>query len=199
MISSLITATGSFQEALDKIPELFKIEGQILPTTMKETSLCAGLENGEIVVGKNNISMRVSEIKSPVKQVFLKDSSIKANPKVIDAIKNAEVIIIGPGALYTSVISNLVHEDISKAIVASRAKKIFISNLMNSPGETDGYTLSKHVNEVERYLGKHVLDYAVVNNGKITEEMIKDFNQIDSRPVKIDMENISNRAICVIK
>lgn len=198
ILSSMISVTGSFQEALDKIPEFFKIEGQILPTTMEETSLCAGLENGEIVVGKNNISPRVSEIKSPIKQVFLKDGSCKANPKVIDAIKHANVIVLGPGALYTTVISNLLLNDISKAIVNSKAKKVFVSNLMNSPGETDGYTLAKHVNEVERYLGRHILDYVVANNGEITNEMIKDFNQGHSSQVALDIENIQNRAISVL-
>ena len=198
IISSMISITGSFQEALDKIPEFFKIEGQILPTTMEETSLCAGLENGEIIVGKNNISPRISEIRSNVKQVFLKDGSCKANPKVIDAIKHANVIVLGPGALYTTVISNLLLNEISKAIVHSKAKKIFVSNLMNSPGETDGYTLAKHVNEVERYLGKHVIDYVIANNGEITNEMVKDFNQGSSSQVILDIENIQNRAISVI-
>ncbi len=198
IISSMITITGSFQEALDKIPEFFKIEGQILPTTMEETSLCAGLENGEIIVGKNNISPRVSEIKSSIKQIFLKDGSCKANPKVIDAIKHANVIVLGPGALYTTVISNLLLSEISKSIIHSKAKKIFISNLMNSPGETDGFTLAKHVNEVERYLGKHVIDYVIANNGEITSEMVKDFNQGSSSQVVLDMENIQNRAISVI-
>lgn len=199
VISSMITATGSFQTALEKIPELFNIEGQILPTTIEETSLCAGLENGEIVVGKNNISPRVIEIKSPVKQVFLKEGSVKANPKVIDAIKHANVVILGPGALYSTVISNLLLSDVSKAIISSKAKKVFIANLMNSPGETDGYTLAKHVNEVERYLGKHVLDYVIANNTEITNEMIKDFNQGTSNQVKLDLENIQNKAICVIQ
>ena len=199
IISSLITATGSFQQALEKIPDIFKIEGQILPTTSAETSVCAGLENGEIVVGKDNISTRVTEMRSPIKQVFLKEGSVKANPKVIDAIKHANVIILGPGALYTTVISNLLLTDISKAINNSKAKKVFVANLMNSPGETDGYTLAKHVNEVERYLGKHILDYVIANNGEITEEMSKDFNQGTSTPVKLDLENIQNRAICVVE
>lgn len=198
IISAMISIAGTFQEALDKIPEFFKIEGQILPTTMEETSLCAGLENGEIIVGKYNISPRVSEIKSSVKQVFLKDGSVKANPKVIDAIKHANVIVLGPGTLYTTVISNLLLPEVSKAIVQSKAKKIFISNLMNSPGETDGFTLAKHVNEVERYLGKHVIDYVIANSGEITNEMVKDFNQGHSSQVVLDMENIQNRAICVI-
>ena len=111
----------------------------------------------------------------------------------------ANVIVIGPGALYTSVVSNLLIDEVSKAIVKSKAQKVYISNIMNQPGQTDGYTLARYINEVERYLGKHVLDYAIVNNGEITEEMIKDFNQEESTPVKIDLENIQNRAISVIR
>lgn len=130
--------------------------------------------------------------------MFLKDGSAKANQKVIDAIKHANVIILGPGSLYTTVISNLLLPEVSKAIVSSKAKKVFVSNLMNSPGETDGFTLAKHVNEVERYLGKHVIDYVVANNGEITNEMVKDFNQGHSSQVTLDIENIQNRAISVI-
>ena len=198
IISAMIDICGTFQEALDRIPEFFKIEGQILPTTMEETSLCAGLENGEIIVGKYNISPRVSELKSPIKQVFLKDGSCKVNPKVLDAIKHANVIVLGPGALYSTVISNLLLPELSKAIVMSKAKKVFIANLMNSPGETDCYTLSKHVNEVERYLGKHAIDYVIANSGEVTAEMITDFNQGKSSQVVLDIENIQNRAISVI-
>ena len=87
----------------------------------------------------------------------------------------------------------------SKAILKSRAKKVYVSNIMNQPGQTAGYTLARYINELERYIGKHVLDYAIVNNGVITEEMMKDFNQEESYPVKIDLENIQNRAISVIK
>ena len=138
-------------------------------------------------------------MKSPIKQIFLKEGSITPIPEVIDAIKDANVIVIGPGALYTSVVSNFLIDDVAKAIVKSKAKKVYISNIMNQPGQTDGYTLARYVNEVERYLGKHVIDYAIVNNGEITEEMIKDFNQEESTPVKIDLENIQNRAISVIR
>ncbi len=199
IISSLIKITGSFTKAVEKLSEIFDMQGNIYPVTTDDIVLCAGLENGEVVVGKENIIERVKEMKTPIKQIFLKEGSINPTPEVIDAIKNAQVIVIGPGALYTSVISNFLIDDVSKAIIKSRAKKVYISNIMNQPGQTDGYTLARYVNEVERYLGKHILDYAIVNKGEITKEMIKDFNQKESTPVKIDLENIQNRAISVIK
>lgn len=199
IISSLIKITGSFSKAVEKLSEIFDMQGNIYPVSTDDIVLCAGLENGEVVVGKGNIIERVKEMRSPIKQIFLKEGNVTPTAEVIDAIKNAHVVVIGPGALYTSVISNLLIDDISKAIIKTKAKKIYISNIMNQPGQTDGYTLARYVNEVERYLGKHVLDYAIVNNGEITSEMIKDFNQAESTPVKIDLENIQNRAISVIR
>lgn len=199
IITALTEITGSFPKAIDKLSEIFNMQGNIYPVTTEELILCAGLEDGEVVVGKENITERVKETKSKIKQIFLKDGSIKTLPDVIDAIKNANVIVLGPGALYTSVASNFLLEDVSKAIIKSKAKKVYIANIMNQPGQTDGYTLARYINEVERYIGKHILDYAIVNNGEITSEMIKDFNQEDSTPVKIDLENIQNRAISVVQ
>lgn len=199
IISALVEIAGSFAKGIEKLPEVFKMQGNIYPVTTDDLVLCAGLENGEVVVGKQNIIERVRELKSPIKQIFLKEGSIKPHPEVIEAIRSANVIVLGPGSLYTSVASNLLIDEVSKAIIKSRAKKVFVANIMNQPGQTDGYTLARYVNEIERYIGKHVLDYAIVNNGKITNEMIKDFNQENSTPVKIDLENITNRAICVVK
>ena len=199
IINALTDITGSFPKAIDKLSDIFKVQGDIYPVTTDELILCAGLENGEVVVGKENISERVRETRTAIKQVFLKDGSLKVVPEVIDAIKKANIIVLGPGSLYTSIISNLLFEDVTKAIVKSKAKKVYVANIMNQPGQTEGYTLARYINEVERYLGKHVLDYAIVNNGEITPEMIKDFNQEDSTSVTIDLENIQNRAICVIQ
>lgn len=199
IITALTEITGSFPKAIYKLSEIFNMQGKIYPVTTDDLILCAGLEDGEVVVGKENITDRVRETRSKIKQIFLKDGSVKTLPDVIEAIRNANVIVLGPGALYTSVASNFLLEDVSKAIIKSKAKKVYIANIMNQPGQTDGYTLAMYINEVERYIGKHVLDYAIVNNGEITSEMIKDFNQQNSTPVRIDLENIQNRAISVVQ
>lgn len=199
IIVAMTEVMGGFAPAIQKISEIFKVKGKILPVSLDKAKLCAGLENGEIVVGEDNIRPRVLESKSRIKQIFLKDSDAKPAPGVLEAIREADVIILGPGSLYTSVICNLLVTDISKTIVQSKAKKVMISNIMNEPGETLGYTLAKHVNEVERYLGKHALDYVITNNGEITEDMILDFNQGSSAPVTIDLGNIQNRTISVIE
>ena len=199
MIVAMTDVMGGFASAIKAMSNIFNVTGNILPVTLDKTKLCAGLENGEIVVGEDNIRPRVLESKSRIKQIFLKDATAAPAPGVLEAIKDADVIVIGPGSLYTSVICNLLVDDIGKAIIQSKAKKVMIANLMNEPGETLGYTLANHVNEVERYLGKHVLDYVIVNNGEITEDMIFDFNQGESTPLQIDLENIHNRALTVIQ
>lgn len=199
MIVAMTDVMGGFAPAIKAMSNIFNVTGNILPVTLDKTKLCAGLENGEIVVGEDNIRPRVLESKSRIKQIFLKDATAAPAPGVLEAIKDADVIVIGPGSLYTSVICNLLVDDIGKAIIQSKAKKVMIANLMNEPGETLGYTLAKHVNEVERYIGKHVLDYVIVNNGEITEDMIFDFNQGESTPLQIDLENIHNRALTVIQ
>lgn len=199
IIVAMTEIMGGFAPAIQKLSSIFNVKGKILPVSLDKAKLCAGLENGEIVVGEDNIRPRVLEAKSRIKQIFLKDTEAHPAPGVIEAINEADVIVIGPGSLYTSVICNLLVNDIGKAIIQSKAKKVMIANLMNEPGETLGYTLAKHVNEVERYLGKHALDYVLANNGEITEDMIYDFNQGTSTPVTIDLENIQNRTISVIE
>lgn len=198
-LAALTEITGSFPEAIEKMSDIFNVRGKILPVTIGKAKLCAGLENGEIVVGETNIRPRVLESKSKIKQIFLKDGEVTPADGVIESIRNADVVVIGPGSLYTSVACNFLVNDLGKAIMQTKAKKIFISNLMNEPGETLGYTLAKHVNEIERYIGKHVIDYCICNNGEITKEMIKDFNQGESTPVTIDLDNIQNRAISIIQ
>lgn len=199
VISSLIDITGSFSKAVAQLSDIFKLQGNIYPVTTDNLEICAGFENGEIIVGKENIISKSKKTHGQIKQIFLKDGNVRASAEVIDAIKTANVIVFGPGELYTSILSNLLVDDVAKAIIKSRAKKVYISNIMNQPGQTSGFTLARYVNELERYIGKHVLDYAIVNNGVITEEMMKDFNQEESYPVTIDLQNIQNRAISVIK
>ena len=199
MMAAMSDVLGGFAPAIQKLNKIFNIRGKILPISLDDAKLCAGLENGEIVVGESNIKQRVLDVKSRIKQVFLKDGEATPAPGVIEAINEADIIVLGPGSLYTSVICNLLVDGISKAIIQSKAKKVMIVNLMNEPGETSGYTLARHVNEVERYLGRHVIDYVLANNGEITEDMMYDFNQGSSTPVTVDLENIQNRTISVIE
>lgn len=199
MVATVSDIVGGLSSSVQYLSQIYNMKGKILPVSLDKSRLCAGLENGDIVVGESNIRPRVIDSKSRIKQVFLKDTIATPAPGVLEAIHDADVIVLGPGSLYTSVISCLLVDEVSKAIASSKAKRVLIANIMNEPGETQGFTLARHVNEVERYLDKHILDYVIANNGEITEDMILDFNQGRSTPVTIDMENIQNRTISVIQ
>ena len=201
ILVAMTEITGSFQKAIEKISSIFSVRGKVLPVTLQNLRLCAALENDEVILGEASIQTNCLKAHCGIKQVFLKKNGTEcvAAPGVVEAIKDADLIVIGPGSLYTSVICNLLVDGVSEAIIKSNAKKLYICNLMTQPGETDGYTVAKHVNEIERYVGKHVLDYALINNGEITKEMLVEFNQGESKPVKIDLENIQNRTISVIQ
>ena len=200
LLVAMADITGSFQSAIEKTSDIFAVKGKVLPVTLDNMTLCAGLENGEVVSGEASIPQKSLEVKSSIKQVFLKQvKGCKPAPGVIEAIREADIIVIGPGSLYTSVICNFLVDSVSEEIIRSKAKKMYVCNLMTQPGETDGYSVAKHINEIERYLGKHVLDYCVINNGEITSDMLVEFNQTDSKPVRVDLENIKNSTISVIE
>lgn len=134
-----------------------------------------------------------------IKKIYLNEKNAKPAPEVLESIKEADIILLGPGSLYCSILCNLLVSDISETIMNAKAPKAYICNIMTQNGETDEYTLSDHVNEVEKYLGNNVLDYVFVNDTLITEEMIEEFNQINSKPVTIDIDKIKNKDTKIIK
>jgi len=133
-----------------------------------------------------------------IKKIYLNEKNARPAPDVLESIKEADMILIGPGSLYCSILCNLLVSDISETIMNAKASKAYICNIMTQSGETDEYTLSDHVNEVEKYLGNNVLDYVFVNDTLVTEEMIEEFKQINSKPVIIDIDNIKNKNTKVI-
>jgi len=133
-----------------------------------------------------------------IKKIYLNEKNATPAPEVLESIKEADIIVLGPGSLYCSIICNLLVSDVSETIMNAKAPKAYICNIMTQSGETDEYTLSDHVNEVEKYLGNNVLDYVLVNDSLITDEMIEEFKQVDSKPVIIDVDNIKNKNTKVI-
>jgi len=133
-----------------------------------------------------------------IKKIYLNEKNATPAPDVLESIKEADIILLGPGSLYCSILCNLLVSDVSETIMNSKASKAYICNIMTQSGETDEYTLADHVNEVEKYLGNNVLDYVFVNDTLITDEMIEEFKQVNSKPVIIDIENIKNKNTKII-
>lgn len=182
IIAALTKIEGSFSEAIRILERVLAIKGRVLPVSEDHARLVAKFEDGEEVIGETNIVRKGGKIV----EVRL-DRPIDALPEVLEAIERADIIIFGPGSLYTSIITNVLVNGVKDAIKRSRAKKIYVCNLMTQPGETTGYRVSDHVKELERYLEQNV-DFVLVNTRKPSEEVLERYRKEGSDFVEIDAE-----------
>ena len=164
-LSALEQLKGNFGAAVDEASRVLNVRGRVLPVTFSNVRLFARLADGKILKGETNIDIPRTKVRAKIKKVWLSPGA-KINPEAKKAIARADLIVIGPGDLYTSLIPNLLVRGASEAIKKSSAKKVFVCNLMTKFGETDKFGAENFVGEIERYLGKGVLDFAVFNNKK---------------------------------
>ncbi|HSN57930.1 MAG TPA: 2-phospho-L-lactate transferase CofD family protein, partial [Clostridiaceae bacterium] len=161
--------------------------------------LKARLKNGAIVEGESNIPLAAIESGSGIDRVFIDPRNAKAVKEAIDAIKEADAIILGPGSLYTSIIPNLLIKDIINSISKSDAIKLYVSNIMTQRGETDGYSVADHVEAIFRHSSGKIIDYAVVNVGRIGEDLEKKYSDKHSKFVKNNEEDLKKLSVDVIE
>lgn len=178
--------SGNFYDAVKLAGTILNIEGNVFPVTLQDTRLFAELEDGSVVTGEKNIDIPKHNPKLAIKRIFLKPKNPKANPDAINAIKNADVIIVGPGDLYTSILPNFLVGDISNSARSSKAKKIYICNLMTKYGETNNFLVQDFINEIEKYIGKNILDYILVNSKKPHKNRLGFYGKYNTRPVLAD-------------
>lgn len=192
-LTAMCAITGDMASAVKASANVISIRGRVLPSTLDDMKLVAEMEDGRIVHGESNIP----EAGGKIKRLFSEPSDCKALPEVIDAIRNAELIILGPGSLYTSVIPNLLIKEISKEIANSKAKKIYVCNIMSQPGETDGYTVSDHLKALINHSGyKKIVDTVLVNN-YIPENLADKYQKSGSYPITVDLPEIKKLGIKV--
>ncbi len=165
----------NFSEAVKKASKILKIDGKVLPSTLKNTHVCARLSNGEVLKGEANISRSYGKRKK-IDELFLKDRAF-VNPDCVSEIENADLIVIGPGGLYTSLIVNLLPRGMVDAIKRSKASKVFVANAATQVGVTDGFDLFAHVKELEKYLGEGVLDFVILNRKPPRKDLIKRYEK----------------------
>ena len=165
-----------FAKSIINSNEVLNIIGKVLPVTLDEMNITAELANGYIVTEKSRIPEVVYDKITKINRIYLNPSNCRPAPGVIEAIKNADCIIIGPGSLYTNVIPNLLVNGVAKAIKESTAIKVYISNIMTEPGQTDNYSVSDHLNAIIDHCGKGIVDYCIYDTGEIIPEMIKKYN-----------------------
>jgi len=182
---------GDLLLAIQDAQELLDTAGEVLPVTLAHTTLCAELENGEIICGETEIDTRGERYQGElpaIRRIFLREPTPPC-PQAIRAIRRANVIILGPGDLYTSILPNLLVEDVARTIRESEAQKIYVCNLMTKHGETDGYRASTFVREIHRYLGGRV-DRVVLHEGSLPEHLVEHYAAMVQYPVQPDVAQV---------
>ncbi|OGY23543.1 MAG: hypothetical protein A2Y57_01645, partial [Candidatus Woykebacteria bacterium RBG_13_40_7b] len=188
-LAALTEITGGTDKALAEAGRILGIRGKVYPVTLTNSNLVARLEDGSEIFGEANIDVRKVKPEVKIDYVYL-DPKAYAYPEVLKEIETADVIVLGPGDLYTSVVPNLLVDGIVDAINFSRAKKVYICNLMTKEGESDGFSASDFVKEIRTYLEEGKLDYVVVNKGTLPERMVKRYEKEKAIPVEADIDQV---------
>jgi uncharacterized cofD-like protein len=190
-LAALTHVTGDFTEAVRVSSKVLAIRGRIFPSTLSNIHLLATLANGKRVSGETNISK--SQV--PILEIQLAPRRVRALPLAIEAIRSADLIIMGPGSLYTSVIPNLLIPEIAEAIARSRAPRVYIANLMTQPGETTHYGLSEHLRALQNHVGKRVIDHVVANRQAVSPEVARRYRAQGAEPVNVDADKVKKMRV----
>ncbi len=191
LLTALANITGNISDGVESLSKVLNLKGQVLPLTEDNVILMGKMEDGTVLEGEHNITLD----KRKIEDVFYKEEPI-VTPKAIEAINNADLIILSMGSIFTSIIPNLICKEMIDAIDASKAKVMYVCNMTTQPGETDGFKVSDHVNLLNRYLGKKKIDVVIANSGYIDSKIAEKYSNLEQKdPVILDEENISAEII----
>ncbi len=183
-------SNNNFMEAIKRMSDVLAVKGMVLPVTLDNMILSAELENGEIIKGESKIPKKVIEYKSGIKRMSIEPRGARAPIEAIEAIENSDIIVIGPGSLYTSIIPNLLVKDIREALLRAKGRKVYISNIMTQQGETDNYRVSDHVRAIIEHSSPKIIDKIIANTGEIDNYYIEKYEMENSEKVELDIENL---------
>ena len=190
---------GDFTASIEQSKNVLNMTGKVLPVTLEPIDICAELEDGTVITNKDKIPEIVADKVSKINRIFINPSNCSPAPGVIEAIQKADAIIIGPGSLYTNVIPNLLVKGVAKAIKENKGFKIYISNIMTEPGQTDNYTLSEHIKAIHEHAGKGIVDYCIYDTGEIVPEFIRRYNKEGADLVEQDTAKAKEEGIKLIQ
>lgn len=174
--------TGNLSDGIEALSKIFNLKGKVVPLTEENVVLMGEMGDGAIIEGEHHIT----QYKNTIKRVFYKEKP-KPTKEAIEAIKSADLIILSMGSVFTSIIPNLICEEIVEAIDCSKGKIMYVCNMVTQPGETEDFKVSDHVRLLNQYLGKRKINVVVANNGKIDEEMAKRYESLEQKdPVELD-------------
>ena len=196
LLTAASEITGNLSDGIEALSKVMNLKGKVVPLTEDNVVLMAKLKNGTIIEGEHNITLRKE--KSKIKKIYYKNKAI-ATKQALEAIKEADLIIFSMGSLYTSIIPNLLIDSVVKEIEKSKAKLMYVCNIMTQPGETDDFKVTDHVKILNQYLGKRNIDLVLANTGEINHEMAQFYETQEQKdPVIYDKENFDKYNIEVI-
>lgn len=185
-LAALTHVTGDFAEAVRVSSKVLAIRGRIFPSTLSNVHLVAKLANGRVVRGET----RISASSTPIKKLFLSPRNVSPFPAVLEAIREADLILMGPGSLYTSVLPNLLISGIASAVTKSNVPRVYIANLMTQPGETTAYSLADHLRAIRRHVPRKAVDWVVANRQAISPEVARRYRREGAAQVPVDVREI---------
>lgn len=195
LLAALCNITGNISDGITSLSKVLNLKGKVLPLSEDNVVLMGIMNDGKEVEGEHNIT----DYKDGIKDIYYKISP-KINPEVIKAIKESDMIILSMGSLYTSIICNLLSLEVKNAIDNSKAKILYVCNMFTQPGETDNFTVSKHIKVINDHLGNRKINTVIINEGKIPKKYILKYHREEEKtPVLIDKENISKLNVKIIK
>ena len=195
LLAALCNITGNISDGITSLSKVLNLKGKVLPLSEDNVVLMGIMNDGKEVEGEHNIT----DYKDGIKDIYYKISP-KINPEVIKAIKESDMIILSMGSLYTSIICNLLSYEVKNAIDNSKAKILYVCNMFTQPGETDNFTVSKHIKVINDHLGNRKINTVIINEGKIPKKYILKYHREEEKtPVLIDKENISKLNVKIIK
>lgn len=198
-LAALIKEFGSAQNALEAASTVLNIRGKVMPATAERIRLLAKMSDGKEIEGESEIAAYGESRKTKILHMSMIPEAPIAVGDALEAIRHADLITLGPGSLYTSVLPDLLVPEILQAIKESNAPCLYICNVMTQPGETEGYTVSDHVKALIEHVGKNVIDYVLVNNARPTREILKKYEEAGEFPVKIDAKQVEETGVIMIK
>ncbi len=190
--------SDSFEEAVKKMSDVLAVTGKVLPITLDDVRLCAETDNGNTILGEFNIGHRDLTDDSKIERVYFNQQNVKPLNEAIEAIMEADIVVLGPGSLYTSIIPNLLVGGVCEALQKTKAIIVYVCNVMTQPCETQGYTLSDHVKAIEKHTKKGIIDFCVVNNSSIPDELRERYLVDGAELVKVDSDVVEKMGIELI-
>lgn len=188
LLTAMAEITGNLSDGIESLSKVLNLKGKVVPFTEDNVVLMGEMTDGTIVEGEHNITM----VKKEIKKVYYKDKPVPTI-EAINAIKEADLVILSMGSLFTSIIPNLICDDIIKVLDSSKAKIMYACNIMTQPGETDDFKVSDHVKLLNEYLGNHKIDVVVANSGVISSDIAHKYESLEQKdPVIFDEQEVKN-------